>query len=190
MAMNRGRTLGRWIARLGPAMLMLFCLWAVAYVIGSYRFRTYTLPNGMIVKREYADWLLTHEYYDIYAPDGVTLRVPNVSTICFDDRYVYALGGWQDDGGIFEGIFSGYDNGRPLSGPEYTSAHRDLYQPSERCNGYFTLNLEPQTFHPYYRHLFLLPCEWRNRRNPSLRNRTWLNWPCEDNSYQLPDGPG
>jgi hypothetical protein len=86
-------TLGRWIARLGAAMLMLFCLWAVAYVIGSYRFRTYTLPNGMIVKREYADWLLTHEYYDIYAPDGVTLRVPNVSTICFDDRYVYALGG-------------------------------------------------------------------------------------------------
>jgi hypothetical protein len=184
MAMNRGRTLGRWIARLGAALVVLVCLWAVAYVIGSYRFRTYTLPNGMIVKREYADWLLTDAYYDIYAPDGVTLRIPDVWMICFNDRYLRAV---QRRPG--QGIFDGYDNGRQLSGPEYTSARRELYQPSGRCNGYFTRILEPQTLHPNYRHRFLPPCEWRNSNNPSLRNRAWINWPSEDNSYQLPDGP-
>jgi hypothetical protein len=179
------RTLGRWIARLGGALMVLFCLWAVAYVIGSYRFRTYTLPNGMIVKREYADWLLRHEYYDIYAPDGVTLRAPDVCMICFNDRFLEAWGWRQEDGGIFDG----YDNGRPLSGSEYTAASRELSQPRRSCDGYFIGWLGPELLYPHNRSPFLAPCEWRNRNNPSLRNREWLNWPCEDNSHRLPDGP-
>jgi len=179
------RTLGRWIARLGGALLVLFCLWAVAYVIGSYRFRTYTLPNGMIVKREYADWLLRHEYYDIYAPDRVTLMVPEVFMICFNDRYVYASGWRQGDGGMFDSTL----NFQPLSEAENAAAHRELFKPWGPCNGYFTGMLGPELLFPNNRPPFLAPCEWRNRSNPSLRNREWLNWPCENTTRQLPDGP-
>jgi hypothetical protein len=90
-------------------------VWAAAFVINKHRYATYTLPNGMIVKRKYADWLLTDEYYDISAPDGVTLRVPGVWLISFNDRYLEASGLRREDGGTFDS----YDNGRPLSGSDY-----------------------------------------------------------------------
>ena len=185
------RTLGRWIARLGAALVVLACVWAATFVIIKHRYPTYTLPNGMIVKRKYADWLFRHPYYDIYAPDGVTLRAPDVWLICFNDRYLDVwgrqdiFGTRREDSGMFDGRY----NGRRLSDREFTNVHRwEFHSPDVLCNGYYISMVAPDMLHPgNWTGRRLPPCLWRNRNNPKLQKPEWLNRPCSDEKVWQPE---
>lgn len=196
----------RLFIRLGMVLLFLLALpVALILLAGVDRMLSFrdsvTLPNRMQLKREF-NWptwdrfstdqselsrfelvyiyLFDLDRHDLYSSDGSTLIVRDVDLVCFDDRHV--------DIGYY--IFDGAAGGRRLSEDEARTVRAaGLDQPTGRCNGYFTAMVGPELLYPDNASPFLPSCERRNRSNPSLRNREWLNWPCENTTRQLPDGP-
>jgi hypothetical protein len=187
--------LRRLVIRLGKVLLCVLALPAALIVLAGadwmLSFRdSVTLPNGMMLKREfsYPTWdrfstdqselsrfELVYKYlydlhrHDLYT-DGPTLIVKDVDRVCFDDRHV----------DIGYDIFDGAAGGRQLSEDEARTVRAaGLAQPTGRCNGYFTAMVGPELLYPDNTSPFLPSCEWRNRGNPALRNPEWLNWPCD-----------
>lgn len=166
----------RWLVRIGKTfawsiavvVVLVFIQLCVSTAFWLTRYNdSVTLPNGMILRREF-DFQWT-ERGDLYAADGGTLLARDVEFVCFDDRYVQA-------GRLFDA-----ETGGPVAfedRPEINEGH-GLRAGRGGCNGYYTGMLGPGLLYDGLEAPFLPPCEWRNFDNPTLKDRAWLNRPCE-----------
>ena len=157
-------------ARLRPARLFgqfLLALFLVALVTHWWRAREipFALPNGFVIKGS-----------SLLAPGDRRMLVEEVEFLCFDDRFVEASSKIRGQGGLFDA-----KSGGAVSRED----HPEIYQPgglehgNGGCNGYYTGFVGPGLLTPGNRPPFLPSCAWVNRANPNLKDKAWLDRPCE-----------
>jgi hypothetical protein len=99
--------------------------------------------------------------------------------VCFNDRWVKA------DGGFYDGLTE-----LAIDDEAYDWAWKEsgLKGHGVTCDGYYTGDLGASLLYDGNEAPFLPPCEWRNLKNKSLRNRAWFERPCEpERSGILPE---
>ncbi len=133
-----------------------------------------TLPNGMILKREFDFSRFGRN--DMFASDGRRVLARDIEGVCFNDRYVLVAAYTREQGGLFD----------RMTDSRVPADDRDAYQAIEKasglqgdrgCNGYYFAWLGPvllyggpEPFRPL--------CDWRNLNNQSLADRSWFDRPC------------
>jgi hypothetical protein len=144
-----------------------------------------TLPNGMILKRQF-DWEFGKRH-DMFASDGDTVLARNIEFVCFNDRYVKAIAYPQGHGGLFDGRTNELISRRDWD--TYIKIYRASgLQNRGACNGYYTAMIGPGLLYDGNESPLLPSCEWRNLENTALADRSWFDRPCADRA--LPPRPG
>lgn len=160
------------------ALVVLMALWLELAVPNFlHRFAdSVTLPNGMILRREFD--FSRYGRHDMYAADGQMVLVRGVDMVCFDDRFIEVVAMDTRRGGIFDALSAGSWS---LRGKDSEVAQRALAG-GHGCNGYYTGMLGPDLLYDGDDRPFLPPCDWRNFANPALRHKDWLLRPCSQDS--------
>lgn len=170
------------IKGLAVSVLALIFLWVVLFTRKAilYYDTSVTLPNGMILKREFD--LSKYRRDDLFAAGGRRLLARDVESVCFNDRYV------QADGGLFDGQTN------ELISREDWDTYIKVYRSSGLqnrwggCGGYYTGMVGPGLLYPGNSAPFLPSCEWRNLENTALADWSWFDRPCVDRFW--PRRPG
>jgi hypothetical protein len=128
--------------------------------------KSVTLPNGFILSGE-----------NLVSPDRKTILATDLEFICFDDRFLSASSRQPGQSGLFDGL-----TGARTSSDD----HPEIYQPGglkqggQGCNGYYTWLIGPNLLMDGNHAPFLPPCLSVNRANPALKDKAWLDRPCDN----------
>ena len=167
------RIILRWLFGILIAAIVILAV----LMLNGYRERftdSVTLPNGMILKREFD--FSKRERDDMFASDGRTVLARDIEGVCFNDRYVLVNAYTREQGGLFDRMTDGRvptDDQDAYLATEQASG----LQGDRGCNGYYFAWLGPgllyggpEPFRP--------SCDWRNLSNQSLADRSWFDRPC------------
>lgn len=178
--------MSRFLRRSGKAFLFLAAtltilagsVLLVALVGWLMRFSdSVTLPNGMILKREFD--LSKTERDDLFASDGRTALARDVEFVCFNDRYVKIYSYDRKYSGIYDGAT---DRPVPINASKEVHAASGLIG-GHGCNGYYTGMVGPSLLYDGMVSPFLPPCSWRSLNNPTLTERSWFARPCDEDTW-------
>lgn len=133
-----------------------------------------TLPNGMILKRQFD--FTRYGRDDLFATDDRGLLARDIEYVCFNDRFVEVYSLERGQGGLFDS-----QSGAKVPAELRDMAHADSGLGGNRkaCNGYYLGLLDPEFLYDDTASPFLAPCDWRNFANKSLSNRAWFARPCD-----------
>ncbi len=171
------RVILRWLFGI---VLVAIGILAVLILIGYMnRFTdSVTLPNGMILKREFD--FSKRERHDMFASDGRRVLSRDIEGVCFNDRYVRVITYTRGQGGLFD----------RMTDSRVPADDRDAYQAivqasglegGHGCNGYYIGMVGPGLLYGGPEP-FLPSCDGRNLSNQSLADRSWFDRPCSSSS--------
>ena len=140
-----------------------------------------TLPNGMILKRQF-DWKWG-ERHDMFASDGRTVLARDIEFVCFNDRYVQAIAMNEGHGGLFDGRTNEVISRKDWD--TYIKVYRStgLQNRWGGCGGYYTGMVGPGLLYPGNSVPILPSCDGRNLENATLADRSWFDRPCDDRPW-------
>ena len=189
MIMSILRVTGRIVLWMIAAIVCSIILVLIAGTAGWLRqFNdSVTLPNGMVLKREFDfTWI---DRNDMFAADGRTQLARAIEFVCFNDRFVLVYAYEREQSGLFDA-----ETGGKVPGKEYDTAFAASgLDPDRRTcgGGYFAGMLGPGLLYDGMKFPFLPPCSWRNTENRTLARRDWFERPCDDQiDARFPTIPG
>jgi hypothetical protein len=139
---------------------------ALAWFISERLRPTFTvLPNGFVLRDQ-----------DVLTSDRRTVLVTDAELLCFDDRFLFATSLDRDHGGLFDA--QSQNRVKAADHPEI-DAPGGLNYGRQSCNGYYTAWVGPGLLQDGAEWPFMPSCYSVNHANTALRDRSWLNRPCD-----------